>query len=191
MKHQQEDWQKHQKVCSPKSLQPQLKTLQSMWSTAGDDDIVCGESRVSLRCPLTICRIKTPVRGVDCLHPQCVDLLAFLGFSHRTSIWQCPVCMKPLKYEDLLVDYKMADILEKAKKDVDQVKLFPNGTFVPITLREIREEDRKSQMVRASRKRKLPSGVIDLDPQQQHPGFPAVARSPQRLIPRKAVIVLD
>jgi len=191
--HQQQDWLKHQKICSPKSFQPKLKALQSMWSTTGDEeDIVCGESRVSLRCPLTVCRMKTPVRGVDCLHPQCVDLEAFLAFSNRTSIWQCPVCMKPLKYEDLLVDYKMLEILEKTKLEVDQVRLFPNGTFVPITLKEIKEEDRKSQLARASRKRKFSGSCVNPNEQSDRP--PSVFTGPSPLpyqSPSKAVIVLD
>lgn len=188
--HQQNDWPHHQKICSLQPTKPGLKTLQSIQASAGDDsgDIVCGESRISLRCPLTVCRIKTPVRGVDCLHPQCVDLVAFLGFSNRTSIWQCPVCMKPLKFGDLLVDDKMKDILEKTNEDVDQVRLFPDDTFVPITLEEIREEDRKSQMARASRKRKSPSSSmvpetgVSLDTVS---GAPAAVRMDE------SVIVLD
>jgi len=198
VEHQQRDWLKHQKICSPQPVQPKLKTLQSMQSIAGDEDeIVCGESRVSLRCPLTVCRIKTPVRGVNCLHPQCVDLEAFLSFSNRTSIWQCPVCMKPLKYEDLLEDDKMAEILEKTKEDVDQVRLFPDGTFVPITLEEIREEDRKSQMARASRKRKAPSNSatpIPLNKPSEWAPSVALAAPGSQLpasSPSEAVIVLD
>jgi len=198
VEHQQRDWQKHQKICSPQPFQPKLKTLQSMQSNTGDgDEIICGESRVSLRCPLTVCRIRTPVRGVNCLHPQCVDLEAFLSFSNRTSIWQCPVCMKPLKYEDLLEDDKMAEILEKTNEDVDQVRLFPDGTFVPITLEEIREEDRKSQMARASRKRKAPSKSATPVPYQKPSnGAPSVSMSDSGAhrpssSPREAVIVLD
>jgi len=192
--HQQRDWENHQKICSPQPTTPGLKTLQSIQASAGDDsgDIVCSESRISLRCPLTLCRIKSPVRGVNCLHPQCVDLDAFLGFSNRTSIWQCPVCMKPLKYGDLLVDGKMADILEKTNDDVDQVRLFPDDTFVPITIEEIREEDRKSQMVRASRKRKTPSSSVT--PAASEAGSSLSASVGTRLLAaplNEAVIVLD
>jgi len=107
--------------------------------------------------------------------------------------------MKPLKYEDLLEDDKMAEILEKTNDDVDQVRLFPDGTFVPITLEEIREEDRKSQMVRASRKRKAPSKSVTPVPYQKHSDWaPSVSlvdsgRGSQRpsASPSEAVIVLD
>merc|ERR1712228_620901 len=87
-------------------------------------------------------------------HPQCLDLRGFLGFSNRTGVWQCPVCTKPLKFDNLVIDEKMVEILKKADEEVDQVRLFPDGNYTPITLDEIREEDRKSQMVRASKKRK-------------------------------------
>jgi len=150
--HQQEDWIVHQKICHPYQPKPKLKRLHSMGD--GDDDVVCGESRVSLRCPLTICRIQDPVRGVDCLHPQCLDLKGFLGFSNRTGVWQCPVCTKPLKFDSLVIDEKMMEILDMTDDEVDQVRLFPDGNFSPITLEEIRQEDLKSQQVRASKKRK-------------------------------------
>jgi len=189
--HQQNDWPHHQKICSLQPTKPGLKTLQSIQASTGDDsgDIVCGESRISLRCPLTVCRIKTPVRGVDCLHPQCVDLDAFLGFSNRTSIWQCPVCMKPLKFGDLLVDDKMKDILEKTNEDVDQVRLFPDDTFVPITLEEIREEDRKSQMARASRKRKSPNSSVA--PSEEAASVDTALGAPAAVPMNEEIIVLD
>jgi hypothetical protein len=193
IQHQQDDWAQHQKICCLQPTKPGLKTLQSMQASAGDDsgDIVCGESRISLRCPLTVCRIKTPVRGVDCLHPQCVDLVAFLGFSNRTSIWQCPVCMKPLKFGDLLVDDKMADILEKTNEDVDQVRLFPDDTFVPITLEEIKEEDRKSQMARASRKRKSPSNSVVPPSSEAGLSVAPALGAPTAVPMNEEVIVLD
>lgn len=130
-KHQAKDWPFHQTICTPAENRPKLKTTEYKNS---DDDVVCGETRVSLKDPLMLFRIKTPVRGSNCPHPQCVDLHSFLRFSHQTGNWQCPVCTQPLKYEDLVIDDKMKDILDKTAEDIDQVRLYPNGEFKAITL---------------------------------------------------------
>ena len=52
---------------------------------------------VSLRCPLTGSRIKTPARFSDVAKGLvCFDLEAFLSVAERTRKWQCPhrcVCL--------------------------------------------------------------------------------------------------
>ena len=95
-KHQAKDWPFHQTVCSPIENRPKLTDAKFK---NNDDEVQCGETRVSLRCPLVRCRINVPVRGSQCTHPQCVDLNTFLNFSHCNGFWQCPVCSKPLKFE--------------------------------------------------------------------------------------------
>merc|ERR1712154_740865 len=69
------------------------------------------------------------------------DLTTFLSFSHRTGTWQCPVCLKPLTYQQVVVDTEMQLILQQTDDDIDQVRLYPNGSFKAITLQEMREEE--------------------------------------------------
>lgn len=151
-KHQAKDWPFHQTICSPTEFKQKLKSIS--FKQSADDDVVCGETKVSLRCPLSICRMTTPVRGIDCTHPQCVDLKTFLAFSHRTGIWQCPVCLKPLKFSQVAIDNEMADILKKTDDDIDLVRLYPNGSFKAITVAEQREEENERQVSKRKRKRK-------------------------------------
>lgn len=148
--HQARDWAYHQTICISAETRPQLKTIEFK---TNDNDVICGETKVSLRCPLSICRISMAVRGTECYHPQCMDLKTFLSFSHWTGCWQCPTCTKPLKFNELVVDTEMMRILRETDDDIDVVRLHPNGTFKPITLQEQREEDKKSQV--GVRKRKL------------------------------------
>ena len=86
-----------------------------------------GQSRVSLKDPILLCRIQTPVRGANCRHLQCFDLHSFLTFAHKTGNWRCPVCTQTLKWEDLVIDVFMKSILDAVSDDVDQVRLFTNA----------------------------------------------------------------
>jgi len=149
-KHQAKDWTFHQTICSPTEHKAKLKPISFK---SNDDDVVCGETKVSLRCPLSICRINTPIRGTECTHPQCIDLYTFLAFSHRTGIWQCPVCLRPLKFNHIVIDNEMKQILQGTDDDIDLVRLFPDGSFKSITLNEQREEEARIQQA-SKRKRK-------------------------------------
>lgn len=148
--HQIQDWPTHQRICMTASAKPKLKRLRS--EPSNDDGIAIGETRISLRCPLTVMRIATPVRGQNCNHPQCVDLIGYIGFSESAGNWQCPVCMKPLPYAELVVDQQMSNILKSTDDEVDQVRLYPNGKYKPITLEEQRQAD--SRIGRAAKRRK-------------------------------------
>lgn len=53
---------------------------------ADDDDIVEQGAIVSLFDPLSLARIKTPVRGIDCQHSQSFDLITYLSFSHSAQV---------------------------------------------------------------------------------------------------------
>eukprot|EP01084_Bolivina_argentea_P104579 187250_1 len=102
VKHQEQDWSYHQTVCLPLKLYKQTNA------------IVYEESSViSLRCPLSTAKIQTPIRGTNCLHSQCIDLKTFLLFSHDTGVWQCPVCLNPLTFNQIFIDNKMNDILKQ------------------------------------------------------------------------------
>jgi len=152
--HQIRDWAYHQTICSPRSKAKSRSKLKRARKAQTQGEVVMGEQRVSLRCPLSIMRIKTPVRGVSCDHPQAIDMHSFLNFCNASGNWQCPVCMKSLKYEELLIDTQIQEILAEVPAEIDQVRLKPDGTFVPITLDEIKAEDRAAGENRAAKKQK-------------------------------------
>lgn len=59
-----------------------------------DDGIVATCTMLSIRCPLGLCVINLPARGLHCKHLQCFDLKTFLLFSRkaRSKAWRCTVC---------------------------------------------------------------------------------------------------
>ena len=100
-----------------------------------NEDIICGEIKVSIRDPLSLIRIKTPIRGIKCYHPQCVDLSTYLSYCHNTKTWQCPICMQALLYEDLVVDKNMLKIINELSDGIDQVELNPDDySYQVVTL---------------------------------------------------------
>jgi len=149
--HQQQHWSFHQRLCKPYRSRPKLP---KPGGDHVDDDIFVGESRVSLNCPLTIKRISIPVRGTSCHHPQCFDLRGYLRYCCVTGNWQCPVCTNPCQFKDLGIDEQMEKILKETDKEIDQVRLFPDGKIEPITLEEIRREHANFNSVKNNRKRK-------------------------------------
>eukprot|EP00494_Astrolonche_serrata_P033436 UN33705 len=104
--HQREDWGFHQKICHAyKTPTPLIKFGNN--NQGNDEDIILSECRIKLRCPLTIARIKVPVRGIHCDHPQCFDLRGYLNFCRTSGVWQCPVCSKPCRFSELGIDDDM------------------------------------------------------------------------------------
>ncbi|KAA8493551.1 E3 SUMO-protein ligase pli1 [Porphyridium purpureum] len=101
----------------------ELARLREDGSTSGtgdDDDLVVDNLVISLKCPLSLVRIKTPVRSTQCTHMQCFDLTTFVDYSKQTLKMDCPVCNKPARcmpsllvishvFEQLLVDFAHAD----------------------------------------------------------------------------------
>eukprot|EP00123_Amoebidium_parasiticum_P007458 comp18136_c0_seq1/m.18866 comp18136_c0_seq1/g.18866 ORF comp18136_c0_seq1/g.18866 comp18136_c0_seq1/m.18866 type:complete len:587 (-) comp18136_c0_seq1:618-2378(-) len=81
-------------------------------------DILGFEKRiVSLRCPLSLARMKLPVKGKNCTHAQCFDKTSFymcsLQKKSATQIHKCPVCKSHIFGErDLIVDVELAKILK-------------------------------------------------------------------------------
>lgn len=59
-----------------------------------EDDVVALSTILSVRCPLGLCVINLPARGVYCKHLQCFDLRTFLQFGKkaRSKAYRCAVC---------------------------------------------------------------------------------------------------
>lgn len=71
---------------------------------ADDDDIATTIVRVSLLCPLVKFRMRYPAKGKNCSHLQCFDGAAYISLNEKKPAWHCPVCNRPLYYDDLLLD---------------------------------------------------------------------------------------
>ncbi|CAL8092728.1 unnamed protein product [Calicophoron daubneyi] len=96
-----------------------------------DDDIVMPNTLpVQLLCPLSKCRIEVPVRGRDCRHVQCYDATTYLIINERKPSWKCPVCDQKARYDDLIVDGLLMEVLSSKKShDVDEVVFHDDGSW--------------------------------------------------------------
>lgn len=74
-------------------------------------DVVVEDVVLSLKCPLTLERPQTPVRGMHCEHRACFDLETYVGLCSGSGNWKCPLCFKPLPYNELRIDESMVELL--------------------------------------------------------------------------------
>ncbi|CAK8998708.1 unnamed protein product [Durusdinium trenchii] len=78
------------------SRQRSLELLLGRSSVQATGEVMCETPWLQpLRCPLTMERLKEPVRGLHCKHLQCVELEAFLITASSRCFqrrWRCPIC---------------------------------------------------------------------------------------------------
>uniref|UniRef100_A0A914R1G6 SP-RING-type domain-containing protein n=1 Tax=Parascaris equorum TaxID=6256 RepID=A0A914R1G6_PAREQ len=74
----------------------------------------------------------TPVKGSDCTHLQCFDLMLFLKMNEKRPTWKCAICDKAVTYNKIIIDGYFEQVLKKAGRNVNEVELFPNGEWRPI-----------------------------------------------------------
>lgn len=98
---------------------------------ADDDDIATTIVRVSLLCPLVKFRMRYPAKGKNCSHLQCFDGAAYISLNEKKPAWNCPVCNRPLYYDDLLLDQYFLDVLqnEQLSPNCQEVQLLVDGSW--------------------------------------------------------------
>ncbi|KAM0860365.1 hypothetical protein ACQ4PT_046605 [Festuca glaucescens] len=97
-----------------------------------DSDILEGPSRVSLKCPISLRRMKTPVKGHLCKHHQCFDYDNYMEMNLKKPTWRCPFCNTPSNFIDLRNDQKMAKVLQETSDDIIDILVFPDGSWKAI-----------------------------------------------------------
>ncbi|KAJ1582206.1 hypothetical protein NDA15_005279 [Ustilago hordei] len=103
--------------------------LSRMRREAADDDIEQGAATMSLKCPFSYMRIKTPSRSQHCSHVQCFGAESFFSVNEQTPSWECPICHRTIKAEDLIMDGFVADILKRVPQDQESVIVEPDGSW--------------------------------------------------------------
>lgn len=98
-----------------------------------EDDVVATVTMLSVRCPLGLCVIDLPARGLNCKHLQCFDLKTFMLFSKkaRSKAWRCTVCHKYIKASDLRIDPYLKKLLAEVEgeDELEEVEIFPDGSW--------------------------------------------------------------
>uniref|UniRef100_A0A2P2IUV4 E3 SUMO-protein ligase SIZ2-like isoform X2 n=1 Tax=Rhizophora mucronata TaxID=61149 RepID=A0A2P2IUV4_RHIMU len=94
-----------------------------------DSDIIEGPSRISLNCPISYTRIRTPVKGLSCKHIQCFDFSNFVDINLRRPSWRCPHCNQHVCYTDIRVDQNMVKVLGEVGHNVTDVIMSDDGSW--------------------------------------------------------------
>lgn len=137
-----------------------------------DSDIIEGPSRISLNCPISFKRIKTPVKGYSCKHIQCFDFGNYVDINSRVPSWRCPHCNQYVCFTDIRIDRKMVKILEDVGANDSEVIFASDGSWKIATGTDdsiqksvdkissnTQDEPRQSESVPLS---KAPVDVLDL-----------------------------
>ncbi|KAJ0048869.1 hypothetical protein Pint_15086 [Pistacia integerrima] len=132
-----------------------------------DCDLIEGPSRVSLNCPISYTRIRTPVKGKSCKHLQCFDFSNFVNINSRRPSWRCPHCNQHVCYPDIRVDQNMVqasscEVLREVGKNVADVIISADGSWKAV----LESDDNMNQA-----HDKIPSGENEGSEQQEPPGF--------------------
>lgn len=96
------------------------------------DGLMVSSMKVSLRCPLALTRIMTPVKGRKCQHVQCFDLDTYLHFARRSSKFDCPVCNKPTAQPSKLIISPYIQHALKQFVECDEVEITKTGDMIAV-----------------------------------------------------------
>jgi E3 SUMO-protein ligase PIAS1 len=94
-----------------------------------DDDIVFGQSRMSLKDPLSYMRLVRPVRSSKCSHLQCFEAKWWIVGNEKHPQWLCPLCNRALRFDELIVDGFSLDILDVVPEKYDEVVIEADNTW--------------------------------------------------------------
>nr|GMC98161.1 E4 SUMO-protein ligase PIAL2-like isoform X1 [Ipomoea batatas] len=94
-----------------------------------DSEIIEGPSRISLNCPISFKRIKTPVKGQSCKHLQCFDYQNYVDINSRRPSWRCPHCNQQTCFTDIRIDQDMVKVLKEVGENVTDVILSSDGSW--------------------------------------------------------------
>ncbi|SCU88713.1 LAMI_0D11078g1_1 [Lachancea mirantina] len=116
-----------------------LATLQYLKKSIGEDedqDLVATSTVMTLQCPISYCRMKYPCKSLQCQHLQCFDAMSFILSQQQIPTWQCPVCQKVLKIEDLAICEFVDEVIKQCDEEVEQIEISSDGSWVPIVEQE-------------------------------------------------------
>lgn len=113
---------------------PDSSTLQNCEQHApatvdADSEVIEGPSRISLNCPISFKRIKTPVKGLSCKHIQCFDFDNYVDINSRRPSWRCPHCNQHLRFSDICIDQKMVKVLKEVGPNVSDIIFSSDGSW--------------------------------------------------------------
>jgi E3 SUMO-protein ligase PIAS1 len=98
-------------------------------SITDDDDIVATSEILTLRDPLSQCKITYPGRSKNCKHNQCFDINTCFLMNQKLPTFTCPICNIRMDWKAIVLDEFFLDIIQKIPKDMDSIEIQPNGDW--------------------------------------------------------------
>lgn len=114
---------------------PQLLDYVQPVVASGDSDVEIIEmsSRTSLNCPISLSRMRTPVKGHLCKHPQCFDYDNFLEINSSRPFWRCPLCNRPVCCPDIRIDQNVVKVLREVGESIVDVIISKDGSWKAVS----------------------------------------------------------
>lgn len=109
------------------SLQDYVHTMPG--AVDSDCDVSDTSTLISLDCPISKLRIRTPVKGHLCKHRQCFDYKYFMEVNSRWPTWNCPICNNPVCNLDIRIDHNFLKILNEVAEHVSDVSISADGSW--------------------------------------------------------------
>lgn len=105
--------------------------------------------RISLNCPLSLCRMVTPIRTRKCRHPQCFDLTSWnIGRGNEGLSFNCPICDASIQPDAVFIDGLVLEMLNYRPLITEAIINPIEGRWRPapgIKSEQIDEENRKKR----------------------------------------------
>ena len=120
---------------------------------------------ISLRCPLGRGILDVPVRGPECTHMECFDMVTFVKWGIQRKKYACPVCSKVVPFFDELVpDPIFVYVLSKADQEAEaeMVTFFEGGEWEIETSADLLAKKRTEEKKKKKKKTTKNVEVIDL-----------------------------
>ncbi|ORX59186.1 hypothetical protein BCR36DRAFT_394702 [Piromyces finnis] len=105
------------------------RIIDELFKEINDNGILETSCVLSLKCPVSRTRIKTPIRFHQCKHAQCFDADSFFQLTYNSVIKKCPICNLQGNYNSLIVDGLFYEILKHTSNDIENVILYSDGNW--------------------------------------------------------------
>lgn len=117
----------------PLDIEEAVQRVKEQVHGEGDEDLITTTTVLSLRCPLTGKRMRTPARFSEVKGLVSFDLDAFLELAQKTRKWQCPHSMKNSSVQNLQLDSYTKRILQQLENypNVTEVEVAPDARWRP------------------------------------------------------------
>ncbi|KAJ3693702.1 hypothetical protein LUZ60_009182 [Juncus effusus] len=112
----------------------EIKNEENNNNDNSDDDLelISDRAIINLRCPIGGKRIKIAARFKPCSHMACFDLFTFIQINSHACKWQCPICLKNYRLDNLIIDSyfsRVTAILDNYDEELTEIEVKKDGTW--------------------------------------------------------------